>query len=314
MTRFVRNGLAIAIVCLMIAASPHAKARAEQDTPQITPFVDCVSFNQAQNELSVNFGYINTFTSAEFIPIGDANFISPPPEDRNQTTLFQTGVVHNAWSTTIVLDQTPTITWNVSGVSCTASNDPNVYCSSCQCPAGPIGPTGNQGTQGAPGVQGATGPQGLTGPQGTTGAQGPTGQQGAQGVQGVQGPTGPQGLTGPQGATGATGVHGPTGPQGLVGPQGPIGATGPQGPQGAIGPQGATGNNNVFPSTQEYQFPGTGVITISDSHVLATSMILVQYVGPTGVGGAATVVTDVENGKFTVTGTSSRKFRYVVFN
>jgi hypothetical protein len=320
MTRFLRNGLAIALVCMTIVAvphakarGPHAKARSGQDM-QITPFVDCVSFNQALNELSVNFGYINAFSESQFIDVGDNNFISPAPADRDQTTLFTAGVVHDAWSVTILLNQTPSITWSVTGVSATASNDPTTYCSSCQCPAGPIGPTGNQGTQGTTGVQGATGPQGLTGPQGTTGAQGPTGTQGPAGPQGLTGPQGTTGAQGPTGQQGAQGTQGPTGPQGLMGPQGLTGAAGPQGPQGATGPQGAAGNNNVFPSAQEYEFPGIAVITISDAHVLATSMILVQYVGATGVGGAATVVTYVQNGQFTVTGTAGRKFRYVVFN
>jgi collagen triple helix repeat protein len=256
-------------------ANPHVKAGGGQDTPTITPFVECVSFNEAQNELSINFGYISTFSDRIFVPIGDANFIFPPPADRNQTTFFTPGVVHQAWSTTTLLDQTSSITWTVNGVSVTASNDPNVYCSGRSCPAGPIGPTGLTGAQGQTGAQGATGPQGQTGQQGAAGA---------------------------------------TGPQGPAGPQGPQGPTAPQGPQGATGPQGAAGNNNVFPSSQVYQFPGSGVITISDPHVLATSMILAQYVGATGVGGAATVVTDVENGKFTVTGTGSRRFRYFVFN
>jgi len=311
MTKFFAFFAPIAVVCIAIGLIPPAKVKAQSS---ITPFIDCVSFNQAANELSVNFGYINTDSATDFVAIGESNFISPPPEDRGQTTVFTPGVVHNAWSTTFSLSSTPSITWTVEGNAVTASNDPNLYCSGCMCPAGPIGPQGNQGPQGIQGVQGVQGAQGPTGPQGQTGAQGPTGPQGQTGAQGATGPTGQTGQTGPtgpQGLTGQQGATGPTGPQGPIGPQGVPGQTGPQGP---TGPQGAAGNNNVFASSQVYEFSGTSVMTISDPHVLPTSMILVQYVGQTGVGGAATVVTDVETGKFTVSGTNGRQFRYVVIN
>ncbi|MGH9762938.1 MAG: hypothetical protein ACREAC_19110, partial [Blastocatellia bacterium] len=225
MSRFLTIGLAAAIVCMTIGVTLHARTGAAQ-TPMITPIVDCVTFNQAQNELTINWGYISTFGTSQFIDVGTDNFVSPPPENRGQTTLFVPGVTHNAWSATIVLDQTASLTWTVQGASVTATNDPNQYCSGCSCPAGPIGPTGLTGAQGQTGTQGVTGPQGATGPQGQTGAQGGTGPQGPtgpQGATGAQGSTGPQGQTGPQGATG---VQGQTGPQGPIGPQGPTGALG----------------------------------------------------------------------------------------
>lgn len=155
----------------------------------ITPFVNCVSFNEAQNELSVNFGYVNADTSDDFVAISSDNFISPPPEDRDQTTFFQMGVTFQAWSTTIFLSNTPSITWTVLGQSVTATNDPSKYCA------------GGSGPPGPPGAQGPAGPQGDPGPQGTTGAAGPQG---------------PQGPAGPQGATGAAGLQGPQGPQGTA--------------------------------------------------------------------------------------------------
>ena len=99
------------------------------------------------------------------------------------------------------------------------------------------------------------------------------------------------------------------GPQGPAGPAGPQGAQGPQGPQG---PPGPPGDSNTFRASQKYVLPGGGVVTITDPHVDASSVILLQYVG--GRGGSELVVVDVQAGQFTARGTPGRQFRYVVFN
>jgi Collagen triple helix repeat (20 copies) len=67
-------------------------------------------------------------------------------------------------------------------VSC--SNKPLAQSQTCNCPAGPQGPTGAQGPAGPQGLTGATGP---VGPQGPTGATGPAGPQGPQGPPGTAG-------------------------------------------------------------------------------------------------------------------------------
>ena len=137
----------------------------------------------------------------------------------------------------------------------------------------------------------------------------PPGPAGAQGQQGPQGTPGAKGDPGPPGAQGLQGIQGVPGPQGIQGPQG---LTGPQGPQGPQGLQGVPGNPNIFPSAQVYQFPGTAIM-ISDPHILKSSLIILQYVGP-GTDGVATTVVKVDDGNFTATGAAGRKFRYVVFN
>ncbi len=174
-------------------------------TSLITPFVNCVTYDESRGVLSVNFGYVNADTSDDFVPIGQDNFISPPPEDRDQTTFFVQGATFQSWSTTIFLSNTPSITWNVQGQSVTATNDPSKYCAGATGPPGPPGPSGPAGPQGDPGPQGATG---------TAGPQGPQGPTGSQGAAGAAGPQGPQGLPGPQG------VAGPPGSPGLQGPPG----------------------------------------------------------------------------------------------
>jgi len=230
--------------------------------PLITPFVNCVTFDEGRNELQANFGYVsNADSDNDFVPVGEDNFISPPPLDRDQTTFFQLGVIFQAWSTTIILSQTPSVTWNLLGQSVTASNDPSKYCAGAVGPPGPPGASGPAGPQGDPGPQGATGaagqqgPQGDPGPQGATGGTGPQGTQGPAGLQGATGAAGPQGTQGPAGPQGATGAAGPQGTQGPAGPQGAAGLTGPPGPQGL---QGAA-------------LPGFQVITVPSSSASATA-------------------------------------------
>jgi hypothetical protein len=344
-------GLGVSVLGLyLMTGSPPPRAEslpASSLQTGIAPFVDCVTYDQANNTLTAFFGYINANTTSVEIPIGPDNLFEPPPSNQGQPTTFDPGVHDNVVSVTFFLDATPTLTWHLDGQTATASNDPSTYCTSCVCPAGPVGPTGVEGPtgpQGMTGQPGATGPTGSTGPSGVTGPQGATGATGGPGQTGATGPTGPTGAIGPpgatgqtgatgasgtQGATGATGpqgMPGPTGQPGVTGPIGPIGpmgsrgttgpqgATGQQGPMGPQGPPGPAGNAKIFPSAQVYAFPASsGVITVADSHVLDTSVILVQYVQP-GYSGVAMSITAVENGQFTVSGTAGRKFRYVVFN
>jgi hypothetical protein len=227
----------------------------------ITPFVNCVTFDESRNALSVTFGTVNADTSDDFVPIGEDNFISPPPEDRDQTTFFLQGVTFQSWSTTIFLSNTPSITWTVDGQSVTATNNPSQYC------PGAVGPPG------PPGAQGPAGPQGDPGQQGATGAAGPQGPQGPAGPQGANGGTGPQGTQGPAGTQGATGATGPQGTQGPAGPQGATGAVGPQGPQGPAGPQGAAGPTGPAgpQGLQGAALPGFQVITVPSAGASATA-------------------------------------------
>jgi hypothetical protein len=88
------------------------------------------------------------------------------------------------------------------------------------------------------------------------------------------------------------------------------GAPGPQ------GPPGPPGNPNIFPSGQVYTFPSNGRLTITDSNVTATSVIVLQYVG----GGVAPplspnpILISTAPGQFTASGVVSKQFRYVVIN
>jgi len=88
---------------------------------------------------------------------------------------------------------------------------------------------------------------------------------------------------------------------------------GTRGPPGPQGPQGPAGNPNIFPSSQIFTLPNTGVVTITDPNVRPASLIVLQYVG--GRGGESDLVVDtVGTGHFTARGGKGRQFRYVVFN
>lgn len=204
----------------------------------VVPILDCVTYNQALNQVTANFGYVNTSGSTQTIAIGASNFFSPNPMNRGQLTSFLPGTFHNALQVTFDISAAPTLTWTLGGGSVTASNDPANYCNSCSCPAGPVGPEGPAGPQG---LQGLTGPTGATGPAGPQGVAGPTGATGPAGAAGATGPAGPAGPPGPAGAVGPIGPTGPIGPAGPAGAQGIAGPIGPAGPAGAVGPAGPQG-------------------------------------------------------------------------
>ena len=175
-------------------------------------------------------------------------------------------------------------------------------------PQGEIGPMGPQGLKGDQGLTGAQGEAGPVGPQGPKGDQGLIGPQGEAGPVGPEGPKGDQGLTGPQGATGPMGPEGPKGDQGLTGPQGPIGPIGATGP---TGPRGPAGQGITFLSGVE-TFPPAGKITINNSNISATSLVIVNYVN--GSRGNACAVDDQGDGWATLSGSPNKQFRYIVID
>ncbi|HZS48072.1 MAG TPA: hypothetical protein VFC63_23585 [Blastocatellia bacterium] len=95
----------------------------------ITPFLDCVSFDAADNTLTAIFGYVSANTGNVQVPVGTNNFFAPSPIGRGQTTTFFPGMNHEAFEIAFPLDSTSSITWTLLGQSVTASNDPSLYCS-----------------------------------------------------------------------------------------------------------------------------------------------------------------------------------------
>jgi len=208
---------------------------------------------------------------------------------------------------------------------------------------GPMGPQGEQGLTGATGVQGLPGEQGLTGAQGPIGPVGPMGPQGLTGDQGPQGLTGPigpagptglQGIAGPAGATGPQGEQGPAGENGMpggpgqMGPQGPAGpqgeqgtpgVVGPPGPPGPTGPTGATGPAGAAGADGSSYIlsMGTGTFTSGTLRIYNANVhgnatyVFLQYNHPGSPGNACSVEA-IGEGWFDVSGSTNKKFMYLV--
>ena len=198
----------------------------------VAPLLDCVEYDPADNLLVATWGYVNTGDSAVTIPVGANNSFSPAPSFQGQPILYQPGLFHDVFQSTIDLGVSSSTTWNLDGFTATATNDPNNYCQESSGTPGPPGPEGEPGPQG---------PQGLSGPAGDTGPSGPAGATGPVGATGASGPTGPTGTTGETGATGPVGPSGASGPVGPIGPVGPAGASGPSGATGMTGDTGPSG-------------------------------------------------------------------------
>ncbi len=59
------------------------------------------------------FAYANDNATAQTVPVGSDNFFSPPPIDRGQTTTFQPGLHHAAFTVTGIPNSTK-LTWTVA--------------------------------------------------------------------------------------------------------------------------------------------------------------------------------------------------------
>jgi len=99
-------------------SSSSSHACTTSPAPAIRPSVDCVTKN-ADNTFDATFAYTNAGSSAQTVPVGTDNYFSPPPIDRGQTTVFQPGTVHNAFTVKGIPAATK-LTWTVDARSTTA--------------------------------------------------------------------------------------------------------------------------------------------------------------------------------------------------
>jgi hypothetical protein len=60
---------------------------------------------------------VNPDGTGDFEAIGFDNFMSPPPEDRDQTSFFNPGYTTQACSTSIFLSETPSLNYRAPGVA-----------------------------------------------------------------------------------------------------------------------------------------------------------------------------------------------------
>jgi Collagen triple helix repeat (20 copies) len=245
------------------------------------------------------------------------------------------GVVNdlNGLSGSVTLSAGSNVTITPSG------NTLTVDASGLQGPEGPAGPQGPAGPAGSDGAAGATGPQGPIGPQGP---------QGADGATGAQGPTGPASLvwknawdstatysTNDAVSSGGSSYvslvdsnvgndpavssaqwsllaqQGAAGADGAQGPQGPQGTQGPQGPQGPPGPSGSGGS--AIASKGTALLNGTGSVTITDSSITPSSIILLTYIDVSDPSKPLVVISR-SAGSAVIHGSNSFTFAYAVLN
>ncbi len=107
-------GLVLFIVC------------AHCDAQTVLPFVDCIDFDAAANEVTAYFSYANGTGAVVAVALGAGNFFSPAPIGRGQPVSFQTGVVRKAFS--VAFPAGSTLTWTLLGNTAVAAEDPTAYC------------------------------------------------------------------------------------------------------------------------------------------------------------------------------------------
>ena len=122
------NGIfPVVLVCAVYLAAPPP---AHAGPGGLYPILDCVSYNQATQEVTAVWGYVDTNSSSTIVPFGSDNFFDPPPGYRLQPIEFLPGIHHNVFSTTFFLSDTTHLSWTLDGTTLTASNNPALYCSS----------------------------------------------------------------------------------------------------------------------------------------------------------------------------------------
>ena len=86
--------------------------------------VDCVT--RGATTYDATFAYANDNAGVQTIPVGSDNYFSPPPVDRGQTTMFQPGSHHGAFTVTGI-PLTTKLAWTVAfgGSTRTATADSN---------------------------------------------------------------------------------------------------------------------------------------------------------------------------------------------
>ncbi|MGH9307645.1 MAG: Ig-like domain repeat protein [Acidimicrobiales bacterium] len=87
----------------------------------IFPLVNCVSYDQPNQLLTVYFGYVSDNSGPVIVPYGPDNFMSPNPANRAQPTVFLAGINNFAWSTVVDLTRDTGVTWNLLGQTATGN-------------------------------------------------------------------------------------------------------------------------------------------------------------------------------------------------
>ncbi len=106
-----RIALVAGLLLALGAFAPNALAGTHRTQTYVHVFVDCVT--QGSGSYDATFGYTNQNSTQQTVAVGSDNYFTPPPIDRGQTTAFQPGTVHNAFTVKAIPTATK-LTWTVS--------------------------------------------------------------------------------------------------------------------------------------------------------------------------------------------------------
>ena len=107
----IRIALVAGLLLALGAFAPNAFAGTNRTQTYVHVFVDCVT--QGSGSYDATFGYTNENSTPQTVVVGTDNYFTPPPIDRGQTTVFQPGTVHSAFTVKAIPTATK-LTWTVS--------------------------------------------------------------------------------------------------------------------------------------------------------------------------------------------------------
>jgi hypothetical protein len=119
---------------LVLAAIPLLVLGLASGTPaaaafDVVPLLDCVTYDAGAGSLTAEFGYENPNSQTVVVSYGPDNlFLEAPSFRAGQPTSFLPGISHDVFEVTVLLKDTPELTWVLQGAAVTASNDPTLYC------------------------------------------------------------------------------------------------------------------------------------------------------------------------------------------
>jgi hypothetical protein len=116
------NGLGGTLAATLLASLAIAlQPAAAQAAQKVFPFSNCTSFDAVDNITTAAFNYYSPSDDPVEEDVGQDNFFSPGPPDEGQTTFFFPGVNLDAFEVSFVSSFTPSLTWQLNGMTATAS-------------------------------------------------------------------------------------------------------------------------------------------------------------------------------------------------
>ena len=115
---------ALLVLTLAVTAQPQPASASHRTDGDLTPLLDCVSYNAPLNEVTAVFGYESSFASTIFVALGrTTNAFIPDPIDRGQPTVFEPGTHRDVFAVTWDTSVDESITWFLVEHEVTASLD-----------------------------------------------------------------------------------------------------------------------------------------------------------------------------------------------